>query len=216
MDMDQNNHQSVPLEGEQKNTSCSANAETAEPKDPGNRMQKAAADIFEIIEMFTVCASVIMVLFTFFFHPTVVDGPSMENTLLHGDYLLISALPYEPAAGDIVVVHNVGLRHYKDPIIKRVIATEGQVIDIDFTTWTVTVDGEVVDEPYMKLASDGYITSDWSYPLQVPEGHVFVMGDNRNHSADSRSREIGLIDERCIVGEALVRVFPFARFTVFD
>ena len=216
MDMDLNNHPQPPFDGEQKDITAPTDVEPAKSKDPENRIRKAAADIFEIIEMFTVCASVIMILFTFFLHPTVVDGPSMENTLLHGDYLLVSALPYEAEAGDIVVVHNVGLRYYNKPIIKRIIATEGQVIDIDFSTWTVTVDGVVVDEPYMKLAADGYVTSDWSYPLVVPEGHVFVMGDNRNHSADSRSREIGLIDERCIVGKALVRIFPFARFTVFD
>ncbi|MBQ7333923.1 MAG: signal peptidase I [Clostridia bacterium] len=186
------------------------------PPDPKERLRKTASDIFEIVEMFTVCAAVIMLLFTFIVHPTRVRGPSMEDTLIQNDYLLVSDVAYTPSRGDIVVVHNVGLRHYSDPIVKRIIATEGQTIDIDFETWTVTVDGKVVDEPYMKLASDGYVTSDWSYPIVVPEGHVFVMGDNRNHSADSRSREIGLIDERCIVGKAVVRVFPFSRFTVFE
>lgn len=214
--MDLNNRPDSPIDNEQENFTESATEDTAESKDPKKSARKVASDIFEVLEMFTVCASVIMILFTFLVHPTVVNGPSMEDTLLHNDYLLISALPYEPKAGEIIVVHNVGLRHYKDPIIKRVIATEGQVVDIDFETWTVTVDGEVIDEPYRKLAADGYITSDWSYPLQVPEGHVFVMGDNRNHSADSRSRDIGLIDTRCIVGKALVRIFPFSRFTVFE
>ena len=214
--MDLNNRPDSPIDNEQENFTESATEDTAESKDPKESARKVASDIFEVLEMFTVCASVIMILFTFLVHPTVVNGPSMEDTLLHNDYLLISALPYEPKAGEIIVVHNVGLRHYKDPIIKRVIATEGQVVDIDFETWTVTVDGEVIDEPYRKLAADGYITSDWSYPLQVPEGHVFVMGDNRNHSADSRSRDIGLIDTRCIVGKALVRIFPFSRFTVFE
>ena len=140
----------------------------------------------------------------------------MENTLLEKDYLIVSNVNCSPEQGDIIVVHNVGLRYYKDPIIKRVIATEGQVVDIDFDTWTVTVDGVVLDEPYLKLTNDDRRTSDWTYPVTIPEGYVFVMGDNRNHSADSRSKEIGLIDERCIIGKALVRVFPFDRFTLFD
>ena len=110
----------------------------------------------------------------------------------------------------------MGLRHYNKPIVKRVIATAGQTVDIDFSTWTLTVDGVVIDEPYIKLTTDQQITSDWTYPMQIPEGYIFVMGDNRNHSADSRCRDIGLIDERCVVGKAFVRVFPLNRFTVFD
>lgn len=184
-----------------------------EKKDP---LMKLAGDLFDIAELFVFCAAVILLVFTFVIRPTVVDGPSMEDTLLDGDYLLVTSTPYTPKQGDIVIAQNVGLYYYKDPIVKRVIATEGQVLDIDFDTWTVTVDGVVLDEPYRKLTPDDRRTSDWSFPVTIPEGYVFVMGDNRNHSADSRSKDIGLIDERCIVGRAIVRVFPFDRYKVFD
>jgi signal peptidase I len=214
MDLD-NNKQSIPQEQGQDGSSAPSPASPSSLS-PKERAIKAAKDIFEIIEMFTVCASVIMILFSFFVHPTVVEGESMENTLLGGDYLLVSDIAYTPQAGDIVVVHNVGLRHYNKPIVKRVIATAGQTVDIDFSTWTLTVDGVVIDEPYIKLTTDQQLTSDWTYPMQIPEGYIFVMGDNRNHSADSRCRDIGLIDERCVVGKAFVRVFPLNRFTVFD
>ncbi len=179
-------------------------------------LQKIAADIFDVAELFILCAAVILLIFTFLIRPTVVDGPSMENTLLDKDYLLVSSLNYAPEQGDIVVVHNIGLALYNKPIIKRVIATGGQTVDIDFSTWTVTVDGEVLDEPYMKLDSSDLRTSDWQFPITIPDGYIFVMGDNRNHSADSRSKEIGMVDTRCVVGKAVVRVLPFDRFTLFE
>ena len=182
----------------------------------GNFLMKAAGEIFDVLELFVFCAAIILTVFTFLIRPTVVEGPSMENTLIEGDYLLVGGINYTPKQGDIVVVHNVGLRYYNKPIVKRVIATEGQVVDIDFDTWTVTVDGKVIEEPYVKIETDDRRTSDWDYPITIPEGYLFVMGDNRNHSADSRSRDIGLIDERCVVGRAIVRVFPFDRFTIFD
>mgnify|MGYP002511854985 CR=1 FL=1 len=161
--------------------------------------------------------AVVMVVFMLLFRIVIVSCSSMYSTLWNGDWLLVTGSMFrqELRYGDIIVASKDSFRD-GECIIKRVIATEGQTIDIDFVTWTVTVDGKVVDEPYRKLASDGYITSDWSYPLQVPAGHVFVMGDNRNHSADSRCHDIGLIDERCIVGKALVRIFPLDRITVFD
>ncbi len=179
-------------------------------------LKKIASDIFDVAELFIFCASVILLIFTFVIRPTVVEGPSMENTLLEKDYLLVSDANYTPTQGDIVVVHNVGLYLYDDPIIKRVIATGGQTVNIDFTTWTVTVDGEVIDEPYMKLDNSDLRTSDWTFPITVPDGYIFVMGDNRNHSADSRSKEIGMIDTRCVVGKAVVRLLPFDRFTLFE
>lgn len=183
---------------------------------PADFLTKLAGDLFDILELFAVCASVILLVFTFIIRPTVVQGPSMEDTLLEGDYLLVTSVGYEPTPGDIVIAHNVGLPYYSDPIVKRVIATAGQTVDIDFSTWTLTVDGKIVDEPYRKLTADDFRTSDWQYPITIPEGYVFVMGDNRNHSADSRSKDIGMMDERCIVGKAVLRVFPFDRFTAFD
>lgn len=178
---------------------------------------KFLSDVFDILELFTVCAAVILTVFTFLIRPTVVDGESMENTLLHGDYLLVQEIGYTPTAGDIVVVHDVDNAPYDNPIVKRIIATGGQTVDIDFDTWTVTVDGVVIDEPYRKVTSPPDIqrTADYDFPIQIPEGYVFVMGDNRNHSADSRTARIGLIDERCVVGKAVCRILPFSRITLF-
>ncbi len=189
--------------------------EASSNKESGGILHKIAADIFDVAELFVFCASVILLLFTFVIRPTVVEGESMENTLLENDYLLVSDLFYTPTAGDIVVVHNISLERYGDPIIKRVIATEGQTIDIDFDTWTLTIDGKVIDEPYRRV-DGGWRRSDLTFPLTVPEGHIFVMGDNRDYSADSRMSEIGMIDTRCVVGKAIMRIYPFSRFTLFD
>ena len=170
------------------------------------------ADIFDVLELFTFCAAVIITLFTFVGRVTIVQGPSMENTLIQNDILVVAEGCYEPKQGDIVVVQNVGLiDQYSAPIVKRVIALGGQTIDIDFATWTVTVDGVLVEEPYRKDDGSYRLTSDWTYPLTVPEGYVFCMGDNRNKSADSRCMEIGLIDERCVIGHAVFRLFPFSK-----
>jgi len=189
---------------------------TSEAQAAKGGVRRFVGDVFDILELFVICAAVILTVFTFILRPTVVQGPSMEDTLLEGDYLIVVSAGYKPEAGDIVVAHNTALPLYHDPIVKRVIAVGGQEINIDFTTWTVTVDGQVIEEPYRKL-TDGYmLTSDFTFPMTVPEGYVFVMGDNRNHSADSRTRDIGMIDERCIVGHAVLRLLPVSRFTVFD
>ena len=152
--------------------------------------------------------TVILIVFLFCFRIAIVEGSSMYDTLVDGDYILLlnNFLDGDPEYGDIIVASK---STYKDgePIIKRVIATEGQVVDIDFVTGEVTVDGVVLNEPYIYSATIQIVNSQ-TFPLTVPEGCLFVMGDNRGKSLDSRSTTIGLIDRREVVGTALFLIFP--------
>ena len=149
----------------------------------------------------------IVLVFLLLFRIVVVSGPSMNATLIHGDYLvLMNNIFYpEPKHGDIVVVSKDS---YKDgePIIKRVIATEGQWVDIDFETGVVYVNGTALDEPYTNTPTNLYEGVD--FPLMVDEGCIFVMGDNRNESKDSRSLEIGQVDTREVLGKAIFLFLP--------
>ena len=150
---------------------------------------------------------VILVLFLICFRVVVVSGPSMQNTLIDGDYLLLIGKPFytQPAQGDIIVAAKDSYGN-GTPIVKRIIATEGQVVDIDFESGVVSVDGKTLDEPYIKnltKLSEGMV-----FPLKVEEGCVFVMGDNRMNSKDSRDPVIGLIDKREILGKAIVLFLP--------
>lgn len=172
------------------------------------------SSLFDYLEIFVYSAIAVILIFTFGFRLTNVKGPSMEDTLIENEKLLISNLFYEPEQGDIIVFHELG--HYNEPIVKRVIATEGQVVDIDFSTWTVTVDGVPLEEGYRKLTQGPQLTSDYTYPMTVPENCLFVMGDNRNHSADSRSSSIGFVDCRQILGRVICRLSPFDRFGAVD
>ncbi len=176
--------------------------------------QTLAALLYDYLEIFIYSAIIVVLIFTFFIRLTNVVGPSMEDTLLENEKLLISNLFYEPEQGDIVVFHELG--YYNEPIVKRIIATEGQVVDIDFDTWTVTVDGMVVEEDYRKLTAGVQLTSDYTYPLTVPENSLFVMGDNRNKSADSRSSLIGFVDCRQLLGRVICRLTPINRFGAVD
>ena len=149
----------------------------------------------------------ILLLFMIVFRVVVVSGPSMQQTLQHGDCLVLlnNVFYREPKVGDIVVATKSS---YKDgePIIKRVIATEGQTVNIDFEKGIVYVDGVALVEPYVNTPTNLY--EGVSFPLTVKENCVFVMGDNRNDSKDSRSSEIGQIDRRELLGKALFLVIP--------
>lgn len=173
-----------------------------------------AKSIFDYVEIFVIAIFAVMVLFTFVFRLCRVDGPSMEDTLFDGERLIISNLFYEPDYGDIVVFHQTSksVDAFNEPIIKRVIAKSGDTVDIDFDTWSLYVNGELVIEDYRKLEGFYTLRSDYAFPVEVPEGYVFVMGDNRNHSSDSRSSEIGFVDERRILGRVIVRISPLDRF----
>jgi len=188
---------------------------------PSNKPQKAVkktknekektllGEIFDWVEIIVLSAAFVLVLFTFVMRLAVVDGPSMENTLHDDEMLVISGLFYTPENNDIIVFNSP---NFKEPIVKRIIATEGQTVDIDFETWTVVVDGKALQEDYIKRELAPMKNSDVRFPLTVPEGHVFVMGDNRNDSLDSRSSLIGLVDERYILGEVKLRLTPFSKF----
>lgn len=152
-----------------------------------------------------------MLLMTFIVRPCTVDGNSMLRTLYNGDILLLSVLPSSPEKGDIVVVtrENVTER----PLIKRVIAVGGDTVRVDYLTNTVYVNGEAIDEPYLtqevKDGSFGEALDAYTNGLDysVPEGCVFVMGDNRNDSTDSRSRGVGALEEGQILGKVIFRLF---------
>lgn len=159
--------------------------------------------LFDIV----VALSVLFALFLIFFRVAVVEGSSMYDTLIHNDYVLLlnGAIAGDPEPGDIIVASKSTYDN-GTPIIKRVIATEGQKVDINFEYGVVSVDGVVLDEPYIYSKTNDF--EGVHFPLIVEEGCVFVLGDNRGVSKDSRSPEIGQIDRREIMGEALLILFP--------
>lgn len=149
----------------------------------------------------------ILLVFLLLFRVVVVSGVSMNQTLVHGDYLLLinNVFYADPKQGDIIVAAKSSFKG-GEPIIKRVIATEGQWVDIDFEAGIVYVNGNPLDEPYANTPTNLYEGVD--FPLMVDEGCIFVLGDNRNESKDSRSIEIGQIDKREILGKAIFLFMP--------
>ena len=151
--------------------------------------------------------AVVMIVFMLLFRIVIVSGSSMYSTLWNGDWLLVtgSILYQEPEAGDIIVASKDSF-HDGEPIIKRVIATEGQTVDIDFEAGIVYVDGTVLEEDYtytLTNVQEGII-----FPITIADGCIFAMGDNRNGSKDSRHPDIGMIDKREILGRAVFLLFP--------
>ena len=174
---------------------------------PAKRDPSAGLDLYLNVRVLVSMMAVFVLLFTFVARIIVVSGPSMENTLIEGDLILVWSLGYTPKQGDVVVLTQES--YQEDSIVKRVIATEGQSVDIDYGSGTVYVDGVPLEEDYTKermlLPSYG----EGINHVTVPEGCIFVMGDNRNQSADSRYPAIGIVDTRCVIGHGLAVVFPF-------
>ena len=173
----------------------------------GPKPGKTASAVYDFVELFLVLTVVIVVLTTFFVRYSVVDGPSMERTLFDNEKLLVSDFLYTPKQGDIVIFQLNDL--YDTPLVKRIIATEGQTVEIK--TDGVYVNGVCYDDSfvYLDMESTVYRYTPMA-PIVVPEGHVFVMGDHRNHSTDSRA--FGCVDERNILGRVVLRLFPFSSF----
>ena len=152
----------------------------------------------------------ISLVFTFVGRLTPVDGISMEPTLTHGDLMLIQTLGYVPRQGDVVVLTKA-FDAADGPIVKRVIATGGQTVEIDYEARLVYVDGVPLDEPYIKTAMVPPRYENLTR-VQVPEGSIFVMGDNRNYSGDSRDVTLGPVDVRHVIGGARFVLLPFRNF----
>ena len=164
-------------------------------------------DLYEWVQSLVGSVLVVVAIFTFVIRMMGVDGHSMLNTLQHGDRLLVvnSMLYHDYKYGDIVILRKNGVFD-DDPIVKRVIAVEGQMVDIDFAEGIVYVDGEALEEDYIREPT--YTAEGTEFPLTVPEGSIFVMGDNRNGSSDSRDYRLGTVDTRYVIGKAAFLIFP--------
>ena len=170
-----------------------------------------AQDAYEWLQILIVALVTIILVFTFVGRITPVVGESMLPTLHEGDVMLIRDIGYtDPQPGDIVVLTKE-FDAARGPIVKRIIAVEGQTVDIDYQTGTVYVDGEALDEPYLNEPMEEPWYEDLT-SVTVPEGSVFVMGDNRNHSNDSRDVTLGTVDTRYLLGRAVCVLLPFQNF----
>lgn len=211
------------IEADSKNTEVSQDAlvtdvDTTTKKENGktevvDKKKKLQLNVYDFASIIMAAFIIIAVIFTFFFRLVGVKGQSMESTLHENDWL-ITMQRQEYVYGDIVVITEPN--YFNEPLIKRVIATEGQTVDIDYASSTVYVDGVALEEPYINEAFILQNSDDVSFPYTVPEGKLFCMGDNRNHSTDSRSTLIGAVDERYILGKAVIRVLPFGSFDIYD
>ena len=196
------------------------NLDLQNDSDKSNATQKSKAfakSLIEQLELIVIVFSVIILVFSFVGRTCRVSGPSMENTLLNNQTVVTSDLFYTPKRNDIVVFHQTGT-HYNEPIVKRVIGVPGDTVNIEYfsDTMRVTVidangNQEVLNEDYIKYEGVILYSNSSTY---VEEGTVFVMGDNRNNSADSRSRNIGLVDTRKILGKVIFRITPISEFGI--
>ncbi len=178
-------------------------------KDGGRR--SFTTEVYEWLEMLVLALVVVVFLFSYIFRVVTIVGPSMNPTLWTDQRVVVSNFMYEPEVGDIVVF---ALSNESEPFIKRIIAKEGQTVDFDLEKKMLMVDGEYVDEPFINEQMQNM--ERWYdpefYPLTVPTGRYYVMGDNRNHSMDSRNARVGTVDGHEIVGRALWIIYPFSNF----
>lgn len=198
-----------------------------EPKpEPPKQKQKflvAGADSFSAgfydwVRCVLLAVSVVVFCLTFVFRLVEVDGKSMMDTLENADKVVVTDMFYKPHNNDIIVIAHA--TNYSHPIIKRVIATGGQTVKLDYDNEKIIVDGAELSEDYIKgttFSNNGskdsnYLPTDENGNFVIPEGKLFVLGDNRAVSLDSRSPEIGLIDVNDVIGKAQFVVFPFNRF----
>lgn len=188
-------------------------AENNTPEKPKlTKSEEFRQDLYFWLQALVTALVILILIFTFVGRIITVDGSSMLPTLHNKDVMLLRSIGYTPKQGDVVVLTKDFYLYEDKPIVKRVIAVGGQSVRIDYDAGLVYVDGEALDEPYIlepMQRKGGDLTIE---EMDVPEGSVFVMGDNRNDSSDSRHWELGAIDERYILGQAVMVLFPFHDF----
>ena len=170
-------------------------------------------DLYFWLQALVMALVSLILLFTFVGRVIGVQGSSMVPTLHDKDMLLLQSIGYEPKPGDIVVLTKESFM--AQPIVKRVIAVGGQTVDIDYAAGTVAVDGVALEEDYINEAMYE-LPPDYATHVEVPEGSIFVMGDNRNKSSDSRDPRLGTVDVRYVLGRARVVLLPFQDFGVIE
>jgi signal peptidase I len=210
MELDENSRENDA--SELNEAQAAPKSEEGSAKKPEKEPLNPGYEAFTVLQEIVGILAVVTIIFVFLVRLVGVDGSSMVPTLYNRDYLLLESnfLSHEVKQGDIVVL-NVPAFADRGPIVKRVIATGGQTVDIDFDAGIVYVDGKALSEPYTfeptyrSFEENG---EGLTYPVKVPEGSVFVMGDNRNNSADSRYAPVGTVDESRILGKVLIILFP--------
>ncbi|MCI8553849.1 MAG: signal peptidase I [Clostridiales bacterium] len=163
------------------------------------------SNLYEWVEAAVFSLICVVLVFTFLFRVVGVDGPSMTPTLLNKERLIMTSINYTPQRGDIVVIN----RFTQEPLVKRIIAVEGDILEIDGETGEVRVNGETLDESYIRGTT---YPIEMESPFQVSEGHVFVMGDNRENSTDSRHHSVNEVPVKNIIGKAVWRIWPLNKF----
>jgi signal peptidase I len=213
-------NQSFSEEGFSVDTDFADSLPNEEPLDEPDSVSK---QVVEWVEVLSIAIIAVVIIFCLVFRVATISGDSMKNTLIHNDKVIITNLGYEPKQGDIVVIsrnaeNSIEAQNLSnEPIIKRVIAVGGQTVNIDFEQGIVYVDGVALEEDY--ILAPTVDRGDVQFPLYIPEGSIFVLGDNRPESLDSRYSQIGvggIIDERYVLGHAVFRIFPFNKIGRLD